>query len=191
MIKTIALVLVVSLISLGIGFGFSSIIYQPQIQNLQSQINSQLSWNQDIQSQLNTINSENGKSSGADMLAGNATMHLANHVYWNRDENGTDGNFITNHFNLIGKFARIQWYMVGTTLDSRVTFYLNTADSKTTGFRGSSGFSGSFDSLLNINGVSSEFYLKIEALGGGDTGTVGISRGVGVVAYQVWIYDYY
>ena len=189
--KFAATVLIASLISVVVGFGISSIIYQPQIQNLQSQIDSQINWNKNIENQMTALSQLNGKSAGADMLTGNASFHLVNHVYWNRDENGTDGNYITDNFYLIGKFARIQWYMIGSTLDSRVTFYVYTPGGLVAGFRGSSGFSGSFDSLLNINNAISEYYLKIEALGGGDTGTVGVQRGVGVYTYQVWIYDYY
>ncbi|MEM0006969.1 MAG: FlxA-like family protein [Candidatus Bathyarchaeia archaeon] len=176
--KKLILALIIMLLGLVGGYGLNHIIYQSQMQHLQKQI-------QSLQEQLNDLTSK-VNSMVPDFLAGNATFHEVTHVIWNKDENATSGNYVTDTFLLTGKLCRIRWWMTGATFDSTVIFWLYFENGKKFTHRCSSGFAGSFDSLIDLTltglkelNPTSRYYLNIT-----------IEYGI-VVAYEVWIYDYY
>jgi len=179
--KLIALVFIALLAGLGGGYGLGYIVYQPQVQSLQSDVvglndtldiinstirNTQLSITS-LQNEQNSLNSEVISLDSIVKKIENRTWYMAVNLARNISVEMTE-HAVSEKFEVKGHWIRIRWYVYGFTYfyapsniieTSWIRIDIKFSNGTTYTDRGSSGEFGSFASDLDIE--PGEYYLEI------------------------------
>ncbi len=180
--KAIALILIALLVGLGGGYGLGYVIYQPQIQNLQQELNnfsdrldtfnSTLrdtqssvtsienglgSLNSDVESLENGLNSLDSEVTSLDSTVGeieSRTWHEASSLQGSSDAIGAN-------FQMRGKVMRIRWLVEGLSASAWIQIIIRYSDGTWFADRGSSGTYGSYSSDIATTGLAGQFYIEV------------------------------